>query len=423
VRASAARARRSALQLQTLPFMARGFRIGRIFGIDLTIDWSWLFIFTLLTWNLAVLFGHWHVDWSPALTLVVALGASLLFFASVLAHELAHALVAIAYGIPVKSITLFLFGGVSNIEREPPSAKSELLMAIVGPLTSIALGVSFLALGAFAARSAHPLPWDDPAVALASFGPITTLLFWLGPINITLGIFNLVPGFPLDGGRVLRSILWLATGDLRRATRWASATGQAIGWLFIFAGVAMVFGARVPFFGTGTFGGLWIAFIGWFLSSAAQQSYQQLLVHDVLEGVPVARIMRRSGYSLPEGVTLGQAVNDWFLRTDEHAFPVMHDSALVGLLCLHDVRRTPQEDWDATTVERAMTPRERLVTTTPNEQLTDAVAKLNERGFAQLPVIDETGALVGMLELRDVARWLELRLVQTTQQLRRSHAH
>ncbi|MGE5222759.1 MAG: site-2 protease family protein, partial [Omnitrophica WOR_2 bacterium] len=197
--------------------MRNGFRIGRIFGISIYIDWSWIFIFLLVTWNLAgAVFPTLHPNWNTILDLAVGLAASLLFFASVLAHELAHSLVAIARGLPVRRITLFIFGGVSNIEREPPSPLTEFLVAVVGPLTSIVLGVIFLFLGGsnqgiFGSFSTGQLQ------SLARLDPVSTLLLWLGPINIILGIFNLVPGFPLDGGRVLRSILWGISHNLRQA--------------------------------------------------------------------------------------------------------------------------------------------------------------------------------------------------------------
>ena len=272
--------------------MRSGIHVGRIYGIDIYVDWSWIFIFLLVMWNLAVgVFPDLHPQWGPALIWGTAFVASLLFFASVLAHELSHSIVAKSQGIPVRNITLFLFGGVSNIEREPPSPAAEFVMAIVGPLTSIVLGVIFLLLSGATAAGLDVIT-GNPIGALARLDPLSTLLLWLGPINILLGIFNLVPGFPLDGGRVLRSVLWAITNNLRVATRWASWVGQAVAWLFIIAGISMVFGRSVPILGAGLISGLWLAFIGWFLNNAAVQSYQQVVVQDLLEGVPVARLMR-----------------------------------------------------------------------------------------------------------------------------------
>src|SRR5690554_5255494 len=287
----------------------RGLHLGRIFGIKINIDWSWLFIFLLVTWNLVAVFSQVHPEWSLALSIGTAVVASILFFASVLAHELAHSLVAISQGIPVRSITLFLFGGVASIEREPHSARAEFLIAIVGPITSIALGIIFTLLAGVGIANLAATT-TNPMNALANLGPISTLLLWLGPINIILGVFNLAPGFPLDGGRVLRSILWGVTGNLQRATRWASYAGQAIAWLMIVTGVAMVFGAEVPFFGTGFVSGLWLAFIGWFLNNASRASYQQVVLQNLLEDVAVGSIMRRNPPTVSPSATISSLVYD-----------------------------------------------------------------------------------------------------------------
>jgi Zn-dependent protease len=273
--------------------MQTGLRIGRIFGINIYVDWSWIFIFVLVLWDLAAgVFPELHPDWGPALVWGTALVASLLFFASVLAHELSHSVVAKANGIPVRDIRLFLFGGVSNIQREPSSPGVEFVMAIVGPLTSIGLGVIFLFLSGAMAAGLDVVA-GNPLRALAQLDPFSTLLLWLGPINIILGIFNLIPGFPLDGGRVLRSIIWAANRNLRQATQWASWVGQLVAWAFILAGISMIFGLSIPFLGSGFIDGLWLAFIGWFLNNAAIQSYRQVVVEDVLEGVTIAQVMRK----------------------------------------------------------------------------------------------------------------------------------
>jgi Zn-dependent protease len=387
--------------------MRSGFHVGRIFGISIYIDPSWLFIFALVTWNLAGgVFPQLHPGWSTVLSWTVGVIAALLFFGSVLAHELAHSLVARARGLPVRRITLFMFGGVSNIEREPPSAATEFIMAIVGPITSIVLGVIFLFLGNAAAGGIGDAV-ANPAQAMSRLGPLATLLLWLGPINIVLGIFNLIPGFPLDGGRVLRSLLWAATNSLRRATRWASWIGQGIAWLFILAGVAMVFGLRLPFFGTGLISGLWLAFIGWFLNNAAVQSYQQVVVEDLLEGVPVARLMRANAPTVAPTATIGSLVYDHVMGTDERAFPVMDADRLVGMVCLEDVRKVPRDAWETTTVQQIMTPADQLATVTPREEATDALRQLSQRDVRQLPVVQD-GRLVGMLRRRDILKWLQL---------------
>ena len=382
------------------------FRIGRLSGIDVRVDYSWLLIFVLLTWNLVAVFGGWHPAWPAAETFGVAVGASVLFFVCILLHELAHSLVATRYGLRVRSITLFLFGGVSNIEHEPPQPRVEFFTAIVGPVASILLGLGFL----LVSLALMPVALDDASVArqtLAALGPVATLLAWLGPINLVIGFFNLVPAFPLDGGRVLRSILWATSGDLRLSTRRASTVGQGFGWLLIAVGLAMAFGARLPFFGTGLVAGLWLAFIGWFLHNAALQSYRRLAVDDALAGHRVEEIMRRSGPSVGPDMRLDALVHDYLLRSDSEAFPVVRQGHLVGVVAFADVRRVPQQEWAATPVAQVMRAGARLPIAKPDEPLVEAFEELARRDVGQLPVLDH-GELVGMLLRSDVARWLDL---------------
>lgn len=383
-----------------------GFSIGSLFGIEIHIDWSWLFIFLLVTWSLAAGFGEFHSDWNATLRWGTAVVAALLFFASVLAHELAHSLMARAQGMSVRRITLFLFGGVSNIQRHPPSPTAEFLIAIVGPITSFVLGVVFMLLSSAIAGSLSGAI-TNPGELVSQLSPAATLLLWLGPINIVLAVFNLIPGFPLDGGRVLRSILWGATDSLRQATRWASYVGQSIAWLFIISGIAMIFGAQIPFLGTGVVNGLWLAFIGWFLNNAAQQSYRQIVIHDVLEDVPVSRIMRKNVESVAPDITISQLVDDYVMQADDHSFPVLDGDTLVGVVSLGDVRSVSRSEWPNVIVRDVMTPAEELVTVQIDEQSVDALNKLVQRDVRQVPVVrGET--LVGMLSRRDLVRWLQL---------------
>jgi Zn-dependent protease/CBS domain-containing protein len=313
---------------------------------------------------------------------------------------------ALARGLPVRRITLFIFGGVSNIEREPPSPATEFLVAVVGPVTSILLGVLFSVLGGSLANGAALTPGTIENV-LAQLDPLATLLLWLGPINIVLGLFNLIPGFPLDGGRILRSALWAATDNLRQATRWASWVGQAIAWLFIIGGIAMIFGVRLPFFGTGLVGGLWLAFIGWFLNNAAVQSYQQVVVEDMLEGVPVARLMRADAPVVSPNIPISALVDNFIMKTDERGFAVVEDDRMAGMICLEDVRRVPRDQWDATPVSQVMTPASELDVVGPREDASQALDKLARHDVRQVPVLDG-GRLVGMLRRRDILRWLQL---------------
>lgn len=387
--------------------MQSGFKLGKILGINISLDGSVLFLLLLITWNLgAGLFPELHPNWGPVLSWGTALVAAILFAGSILAHELAHSLVAQARGIPVSSITLFIFGGVSNITREPPSPGTEFLIAIVGPLTSIVLGIIFVLLAGLGLVGPFR-GLGNPTDLMAQLNPLQTILLYLGPVNVLLGVFNLIPGFPLDGGRVLRAILWALTHNLRRATRWASWVGQGVAWLFILGGIAMVFGADIPLFGTGFISGLWLAFIGWFLNNAAQQSYQQVVIHDLLAGVPVGTLMRSNAPTVPRTISVASLVHDHIMGTDERAFPVMDGDRMVGLVSLEDVRRVPREAWERTSVSQIMTPADQLVITNPRAEAAAALDGLAQKGVGQLPVL-EGDRLVGMVRRRDIMRWLQL---------------
>jgi CBS domain-containing protein len=243
--------------------------------------------------------------------------------------------------------------------------------------------------------------------AFSQLEPLSTLFLWLGSINILLAVFNMIPGFPLDGGRILRSIIWAISGNLRWSTRIATWVGQAVAWLFILTGIAMVFGFQVPIFGTGVVGGLWLAFIGWFLNMAASQSYQQVVVADMLEGVPVARLMRSDPPMVDPQTRISRLIDKHIMGTDERAFPVLEHDRLVGLVCLEDVRKVPRAEWDETLVQEVMTPAEELVTLSPRMDSNEAFQKLAQRDIRQMPVI-ENGVLVGMLRRRDIMRFLQL---------------
>ncbi|NIP47938.1 MAG: CBS domain-containing protein [Gammaproteobacteria bacterium] len=384
---------------------AFGFRVGRIAGIAIHVDPSLAIIFALITYALGSLqFPVWHPDWPALVTWTTALAAAFLFFVSILVHELSHALVGRAKGIPVNAITLFIFGGVAQLESEPHTWRAELWMAVAGPITSFVLGVSFLFL---AGIFAGPVDLEQGEAALAQLNPVSTLLVWLGPVNIILALFNLVPGFPLDGGRVLRAILWGASGDLMQATQWASRLGQGFAWLLIMLGVAMMLGVQVPFFGSGVFPGMWLALIGWFLNNAALMSYRQLLVSEALHGVPVARLMRRDLLSVNPAMSVETLIDERLMRSDQRAFPVIDDGHLLGLVCLHDIRRTPREAWPATRVGDIMTPAERLASIGTDTDAAQALQRLSREGVNQLPVIDH-GRLVGLIQREDILKWLSL---------------
>jgi CBS domain-containing protein len=279
-------------------------------------------------------------------------------------------------------------------------------MAVVGPLTSLVLGGALAVIVTMGAGLLQTVVSSARQVA-AALGPLATLLGWLGSINFTLGLFNLIPGFPLDGGRMLRSLLWAATNNLRRATRWASWAGQGIAWLMIMAGIGMTFGVHFPFFGAGLGSGLWLAFIGWSLNNASVQSYQRVVVRDILEGVEVKRMMRPCPPTVSPGISISDLVHEHVMRTDDHAFPVMDDGRLVGLVTLEDVRSLSRGQWDGAFVREIMTPAEELVTVGPEADAAEALDRLMARDVRQLPVL-ENGSLTGCLRRRDIVKWLQL---------------
>ena len=390
--------------------MRGGLHIGRIFGIQIILDFSWLIIFLLVTWNLASTLTRTHPGWGAGPSLSLAVASALLFFGSVLVHELAHALVAIAQGLPVHNITLFIFGGVANMQREPPSPRAEFLITIVGPIASFALGLLFLALNG--ALDGLSVIASDPGAAIARLGPLSTMLLWLGSVNLILGAFNMIPGFPLDGGRVLRAFLWTLTGDLQKATRWASWIGRAIAWLFIVAGITIAYGARLPVFGTGLASGLWLVFIGWFLNNAAIQSYQQTMMYALLEGVPVAQLARSNVPSVNPSTSISALLHDEAIKSDDSAIAVLWNDQLVGLIDPKDVRKLPRDAWETITARQMMTPMADLAVTTPEARATDALGQLADGKMSQIPVV-HAGRFMGMLHLRDVMGWLSLHVKES----------
>ncbi len=384
----------------------KGIRIAKLFGINIRIDWSWLLILLLVVWNLSVVFSQTHPDWGLSLTLTIGVSAALLFFLSVLLHELAHSLVAKSQGIPVDSITLFLFGGVASIREEPKSPGNEFVMAILGPVTSLVIGFTLLLLAGIG-LDAQELLQLQPMQALQDFSPLKTLGFWLGSVNVILGIFNMIPGFPLDGGRVLRSILWAITRNLRKATRWAAFVGQAIAWGMIISGIAMIFGLRIPFFGEGLVNGVWLILIGWFLNNAANNSYQQLMVRDILEDVPVRRMTKQNPPTAPGDITIDTLIDNYIMQTDDHAFPVMDGDRLIGIVCLDDVRGVPSELRSEKLVSEIMTPRSEIKTISPDDDAFEALMTISRKSIRQL-VVMEDDQMFGLVRRRDIVRFLQL---------------
>lgn len=388
--------------------IATGVRLGRIGGVEIFADWTLLVVFVLIAYSLAAgVFPSWHPDWGLPVTLATALGAALLFLASVLVHELAHALVGRLGGVRVRRITLFMLGGIAHLEAEPRTWRTELVMAAAGPVTSLVLGFAFLWL---AALLAGPIDAERPDAALAALSPLATLLAWLGPVNLLLAAFNLLPGFPLDGGRVLRALIWGATGSLRKATRWASWSGRVLGGVLVAMGLLMLFGLVVPLLGGGPAGGLWLMFIGWFLHSAALAGYGELVVRETLEAVPVARIMQTRLTCVDPDVTVQRLAEEQMMASGQRVLPVEREGRFLGLVSLSDLQKSEPRAWSRMSAAEIMTPVERLAWVTPSADAGEALAELARRNVNQLPVLDN-GRLVGLLRREDVLKWLALHKV------------
>jgi Zn-dependent protease/CBS domain-containing protein len=378
--------------------MKSSWRLFRIVGIDIGVHYTWIFIFILFSWSLAAsIFPAQHKDWSTATYWIAGVITTLILFISVLLHELAHSLVAKARGMKVSSITLFIFGGVSNLEEEPEKPRTEFFMAIIGPLTSLVLGFIFwgLAIGI----SGNGLSFLDLINGTKQDNALAAVIGYLGWINISLAVFNMIPGFPLDGGRVLRSIIWGSTGSLQKATNAAALIGRLFGFGFIAFGVFEVLGGN-------WIGGIWIAFIGWFLTSAADASRKELTLREHLAGVKVKDAMNTQPGSIGPTTTVEQLVANIFQRLHGRAVPVCHDDRLLGIVTIDDVKKLPREQWAVTTVERIMT-REPLYTVKPEDGLHDAFKMIAQHAINQV-LVTLDGKCIGMLSRADIIAHLQL---------------
>jgi len=364
--------------------MRGSIRIGTIAGIELRVHYNWLLILALVTWSLAQnFFPQSYPGWQRSTYWIIGFIAALLLFASVLLHELAHSFVARARGMPVTSITLFIFGGVSNIAREAERPKTEFAMAIIGPLTSIALAGLFYGL------------W---LVIGNKISPFAAILYYLGFVNAFLAVFNLLPGFPLDGGRVLRSILWGITGNLVKATSVASAVGQGFGWLLIGFGIFQMLTGNL-------LDGLWMAFIGWFINSAAASSRQETALQEHLKNIQVKAVMNNSVETVSPQVMVSELVEGIFLRYHRRSIPVAEGGKVVGIVTITDVRHVPQERWGQTPVETIMT-RQPLHAVSPEDNLTRGMALIAQHDINQVLVLQD-GRLMGTLSRADIIGYLQ----------------
>jgi Zn-dependent protease len=369
-------------------------KLGRIFGVEIGLHYSWFIIALLITLSLAAQFKLNDPDWSDGLRWGLAIVTAVLFFAAIVAHELSHALVAKLRGLPVRSITLFALGGVAQIEKEAEDAKTEFWMGIIGPITSLVIGLICLAV-------TLALGWTPPEFPKQ---PLPAMLMWLGYINIGLGIFNLVPGFPLDGGRVLRAIIWWVTGNAKRSTAIAARVGQLIAFGFIVLGL-------MRFFGGAGFGGLWIAFIGWFLLNASRESYSQVAIKEALQGVRVADVMSRDYPTVDTNSNLQTFVEDHLVRTGRRCFVAILKGHPEGIITASDVKDVPQARWPYTTVADVMRPLDQVRTVATDTPVIQALEMMAGGDLNQLPVVAK-GELAGMISRAHV-----LQLIQTRSEL------
>jgi len=367
-----------------------GFRIGRILGIPIYLHPSWFIIFVLITLSLSTVFAAEHPRWTPQQHWSLGVFTSLLFFASVLFHELSHSVVALHYRIPVNSITLFVFGGVAQIGREPESARQEFNIAVAGPAASFLLAGVFFEL-------TRLFPYSEMLGALAA---------WLWKTNAALALFNLAPGFPLDGGRIFRAVVWGATKNFARATRIAGASGKVVAYGII------LFGAWYAAMKGEWVSGLWLAFIGWFLLTAAQESVAQIAVREALAGLRAADVMSPEVPTVPRNLSL-QEYSLEVLRTGRRCHLVVGDDRFLGMMNVQALNSVPREDWPATSVQAVMIPREKILWALPQEPLLGLLERLVAADVNQMPVVAGTddssnGAqIIGMVTRDSILRVIQ----------------
>ena len=360
-----------------------GIVIGRIRGIAIRVHWSWLFVFVLVAWRLQGDVAGLVPELSSALRWLAGFAAAAIFFLSVLLHELSHAFVALHHGMTVPSITLFIFGGASNVEGEMKTPGQEFQIAFAGPATSIVIG-------AILVGASYVVP---PVVG--------SVLFYLGVTNSVLGVFNLLPGFPLDGGRVLRALLWKASGNMEKSTRVAAGAGTTLAWGLIAVGVYYSFATR-------SLAGVWFVLIGLFLRSSSESAYGQMMVERALEGVRVRAVMREAPEPVAPTMSLQRIVDERVLGRGERALFVGGEGQVLGLFTVVDLARISTEQLATTLARDIMVPVDQIITVGPDTPLLEATQSMTEHDFHQIPVVED-GRMVGVLTRGDVLQQLEVR--------------
>ncbi len=371
--------------------MKSSIRLGRVFGIEVGLHYSWFLIALLITMSLSAQFQQSHAEWGPAVIWTTALTTALLFFAALLAHELSHALLAKSRGLTTRAITLFALGGVAQIEKEPEDPKTEFLVGIVGPFTSAMIGLISLGLAWMAGWRAN----TSPAT------PLLSMLVWLGYINLMLAAFNMIPGFPLDGGRILRAVIWWSTKDGTRATQLAARAGQVVALGFIALGI-------FRFFAGAGFGGLWIAFIGWFLMQAAGSSYSTVTLTANLKDVRVSDVMSRDCVAVDGNLNVQTFVEDHLLRSGRRCFMVEQNGQMIGLVTPHEIKNLERPRWPYTTLYDVMRPLNEVHTVTPSTPVMEALETMGRDDVNQLPVVSGN-RLEGIVSRANVLQFLQTR--------------
>jgi Zn-dependent protease len=366
-------------------------KLGHVFGVELGLHYSWFVIALLIAFSLGAHFHQVNPGWSDAVVWAAAIITAVLFFAGIFAHELSHAAVAKARGLPIHRITLFLLGGMAQIEKEAIDASTEFWMGIAGPIASAVIGFGLLGI----ARAVGWLPHTTPQT------PGIAILVWLGYINVALAAFNMIPGFPLDGGRVLRAIIWWITKNADKATRIATFVGQIVAVLFILYGI-------LDFFGGNGFGGLWMAFIGWFLLQAAGASRMQMRAESLLRGVRVADLMSRDCDSIDGSAPLQEFVDEHLLRSGRRCYVVMEHGKVAGLITPNEMRKVDRADWPRTSVHAAMRSLEEIHSVAPDTAVLTAMEMMANEDVNQLPVMAH-GELQGVVSRAHILQVLQSR--------------
>jgi len=368
--------------------LTRGIKLFKVFGIQISIDYSWFIVFVLFAWSLS--YGYFpfkHPGLTTSTYIAMGVVSALMLFVCVLIHELSHSVTANRLGLDIHEITLFIFGGVAQLSKEPEDAMVELKIAVAGPLASGVLAIIFGVLAALAAKT----PYD---VVYAVFA-------YLSLINIVLVIFNMIPGFPLDGGRVLRALWWAKTGDVNRSTKVASSVGKGFAIFLIFFGFYQVL--------VGNFvGGLWAILIGFFVQRAAESGYQQIVIKQALHGLKVRDIMSAGVVTIDSSSTIVEAVEDYFLKHHFVSFPVVSGGRVEGLLLLGSVRGVEKERWETTLVKDVMQPLGPADILSPDDDASEALGRMVGGTSGRFPVIKD-GRLVGIISRRDIMKMLEFK--------------